>query len=370
MCLICTKLDMNVHHHVGFGREFETPYKYANRLVEAEKAGKTLMEYAKGTDRWGVIHGHSEYSLLDGGAKINNILDKAKAMGQDFVAITDHGNMFGAVKAHKYAKEIGIKHIVGCELYLTPYGTDRFHKTFAKGERAYTHLVVLAKNKQGYANLMYLSSMGYLEGGYRMPRIDREILKEKKEGLIVTTSCVGGSIPQLSLNGQLSQAEKDFLWFKEEFGEDFYVEYQHHNIDIEKKGFEFTMLMADKYNVPVIATSDSHYLNSEDILSHDMLLCIGMGEWVDNPDRKFRFDGTGYWYMSEEEVHGLFGANMKEAIYNTGKLADKIDDQVIEFGSINLPTFEVPQEEKFQTWNIGKGDLGLWQSLKQLITQN
>ena len=356
--MLCNKLGINVHTRVGFPPENLPPYQYANRVQQAEQANQTLAEFMKGKNRWGSIHGHSEYSLLDGGAKIENILDKAKSMGQDFIAITDHGNMFGAVKAHKYAKEIGIKHIVGAELYLSPYGMSRFDKTFQKGDRAYTHLVCLAKNRTGYRNLSYLSSMGYLQGGYRMPRIDREILKERREGLIVTTSCIGGSIPQLALEGKLTQAEKDFVWFMETFGDDFYVEYQNHNIDIEKQGFEFTMLMASKYNVPVICTTDSHYLNAQDVLSHDMLLCIGMGEWVDNPDRKFRFDGTGYWYMAEEEVTELF-PSMQEAMYNTGRIADKIEDEVIEFGNINLPHFELPEDSSFNEWTKQRSKL-LW----------
>lgn len=369
MCLLCNKLGMNVHMSVGFPPEYIPPYEYAHRLVEAEKAGMTLKDFMKGKPRWGSIHGHSEYSLLDGGAKIEAIMNKAKTMGQDFVAITDHGNLYGAVKANMYAKEIGIKHIVGCELYLAPYGTTRFEKSFQKGERAYTHLVTLAKNKQGYKNLSYLSSMGYLEGGYRMPRIDREILEAHKEGLIVTTSCIGGSIPQLALDGKVTQAEKDFVWFLETFGEDFYVEYQNHNIDVEKQGFEFTMFMAQKYNVPVICTTDSHYLDAQDVISHDMLLCIGMGEWVDNPDRKFRFDGTGYWYMAEEEVRTLF-PNMEEAMMNTGKIADKVEDDVITYGDINLPHFEVPATNEFADWQQRGGNYGLWQSLNQSIINN
>ena len=364
MCQLCTIMETNVHFKPGYEPETPPTYEYASRLVEAEKAGMSLKDYMKGKTRWGSIHGHSEYSLLDGGAKIEAIMDKAKAMGQDFVAITDHGNLFGAVKAHKYAQQIGIKHIVGCELYLAPIGKSLFDKDFKKGEQAYTHLVTLAMNEQGYRNLSHLSSIGYLDGAYRQPRIDRETLKQYSEGLIVTTSCVGGSIPQLSLAGKLAQAEADFNWFMEVFGDRFYVEYQNHNIDVEKQGFEFPMHLAQKNNIPVIATTDSHFLDSYDVLTHDALLCIGTGDWVDNPDRRFKFDGTGYWYMAEEEVRNLF-TGFEEAIENTGKLADRIEDQVISFGEVALPHFEIPANDGFNAYIQGNGRsaLNLWPEL-------
>ena len=364
MCQLCINLGKNVHQTWGVAPETPPNYQYAVRLVEAEKQGMTLKDYMKGKPRWGSIHGHTEYSLLDGGAKIEDILNKAKAMGQDFVATTDHGNMFGVVKAHKYAQKIGVKHIVGCELYLSPVGRSRFDQDFAKGERPYTHLVALAMNEVGYRNLSHLSSIGYLEGAYRQPRIDREVLEQYSEGLIVTTSCIGGSISQLALEGNLGGAEADFNWFMRVFGDRFYVEYQHHNIDIEKRGFEYGMILAQKYGVPVIATTDSHYLDQQDNITHDALLCIGVGDWVDNPNRRFQFEGTGYWYMAEEEVRNLF-SGFEEAIENTGKLADRIDDQVIPFGGVALPHFEIPEDQSFKkfTQTNGGGGMNLWQGL-------
>lgn len=318
-----------------------------------------LRDYMKGKDRFISIHGHSEFSLLDGAAKVKDIIKKAKAMGQDAVAITDHGNLFGAVKAAQAAKEAGIKHIVGSELYLAPINQSRFNKTYAKGERAYSHLVVLAKNRIGYQNLCILSSLGFSDGFYRNPRIDREVLVAHSEGLIVTTSCVGGSVPMSIWEGEFNRAESDFNWFMQTFGSDFYVELQDHGTEIEDKTFHYMREMAQKYKVPTIITTDSHYLDKEDAVTHDCLLCIGTGQWVDQPQRTFKFDGAGFHYMSEDEVVERF-PNEKESIFNTGRLADKIDDEVIEFGDVKLPYFDCPTDDpEFAAWRQNKG-AGKW----------
>jgi len=334
------------------------------RLLEAEAAGMSLKDYMKGKRRFVSLHNHSEFSLLDGAAKINDIMEKVKRMGQDAVAITDHGNLFGAVKAAKAAKEHGIKHIVGCELYLAPFGKTRFDRDFKKGESAYTHLVVLAKNKVGYQNLAILSSLGYDDGFYRNPRIDRDILKEHKEGLIVTTSCIGGSIPSNALNGDFYKAESDMNWFMHEFGDDFYVELQNHQFDLEDRAFDYMRHIAQEYKAQTIVTTDSHYLDAEDTVTHDCLLCIGTGQLVDMAERKFKFTGTGYHYMSEAEVVDLFPGE-QAAIYRTGELADKIEDNVIEFGNIKLPYFITPtdaEDPEFAEW-MGRRGYENWLTL-------
>lgn len=357
MCILC---EMNKRKKNGIGVEVHT--QFAARLNEAAESNMKLTEYMKGKHRWGSLHGHSEFSLLDGGAKVEDILDKAKAMGQDFVAITDHGNMFSAARAHKHARKIGIKHIVGCELYLTPVGQSRFDKDFKKGERAYHHLVVLAKNKQGYQNLCRLSSLGYVDGFYRAPRIDREILEKYSEGLIITTSCVGGSVPMNAVDGDFYKADSDFDWFARTFEGNFFVELQNHNIDIEKQAFEYVRKKAIEYKVPEIVTTDSHYLNLEDYQEHDALICIGTGQYVDDADRKFKFDGSGYHYHTEEEVHALFPSDT-EAIYNTGMVADMVEDEVIDIDSdIKMPPYEIIENEdteKFEEWQA-RGGLNKW----------
>lgn len=351
MCVLCSMAHKRSNGIPTFDQK---DYKYSNRLQLAEVAGMTLKDYMKGKPRWGNLHGHSEFSLLDGGARIEDIIDKVKAMGQDFVAITDHGSMFGAVKAHRYAQKVGIKHIIGCELYLTPVGMSRFDKDFKKGERSNHHLVVLAKNRIGYENLCRLSSLGYTEGFYRVPRIDRELLTRYKEGLIVTTSCVGGSIPMNGAEGEFYKAEKDLEYMLETFGDDFYAEIQDHGTEIEDRGFTYVREMAQKYNLQTIVTTDSHFLDEQDAQVHDALICIGTGQLVDG-ERRFQFEGTGFHYHSQEEIEDLFPHD-KEAIYNTGKIADKIDDVIIDFdGEIKIPPFDIPNDPLYDKWKQEEG---------------
>lgn len=361
MCLLCTLAGKHKEAKAQ-GIEYtpitEQTYKYTNRIEMAKAAGLSLVEFMKGKKRWGSLHGHSEFSLLDGGAKVRDIIIKAKQMGQDFVAITDHGNLFGAVKAHQIAKEVGIKHIVGSELYLTPVGKKMADKDFKKGEKPYYHLVVWAKNKTGYQNLCKLSSIGYEHGFYRAPRVDREVLAAHSEGLIVTSSCVGGSIPMNAYDGNFYAAESDMEWFMKTFGDDFYIELQNHGIEIEDRAFTYMREMAQKYKVPTVVTTDAHYLDETDVINHDALLCIGTGQKIDQKERTFKFEGRGYHYMSEEEVEVLFPYD-KDAIYRAGEIADKIDDVVIDFGDIKLPHFEIPNDEEFERWRA-KGGLNQW----------
>jgi DNA polymerase-3 subunit alpha len=352
MCLLCTlaakhkqaKAAKQEYTHIT-----ERTYQFTDRIKMAEAAGLSLVDFMKGKRRWGSLHGHSEFSLLDGGAKVRDIMIKAKQMGQDFVAITDHGNLFGAVKAHKIAKEVGIKHIVGCELYLTPIGKLMGDKDIKKGERAYNHLVVWAKNNTGYRNLCKLSSLGYSHGFYRQPRIDREALAAYREGLIVTSSCIGGSIPQCGLEGDFYGAESDMEFFMKTFGDDFYIEIQNHGFEEEDQVFDFMRTMAQKYNVPTVATTDSHYLDETDVVNHDALLCIGTGQKIDQEKRTFQFTGSGYYYMPEEDVCRLFPYDM-DAVYRAGEIADKIDDTVIDFGDTKLPHFDIPADDDFNLW--------------------
>jgi len=354
MCLLC---EIHGRGTIIHDKEEVRQYEHAVRVVEAEKAGLTLLQYMRGKKRWGSLHGHSEFSLLDGAARVKDLILKAKNMGQDFVAITDHGNMFGAVKAHKYAKEQGIKHIVGSEFYVTPRGKSRFDKTFKKGEKAFYHMVILAKNKIGYQNLCRLSSIGWEEGFYRQPRIDRDVLEQYKEGLIVTSTCIGATIPQAALKGDFYTADAEMEFMMETFGNDFYVEIQNHGIEDEKIGFGYMRELAKKYNTPTIITTDSHYLDEEDMVTHDALLCIGTGQWVDQPNRAFQFEGTGYHYMGEEEVIKVF-PNDIDSIYRSGEIADKCDDEVIPMGEVQLPYFNVPTaDEEFDRWRAEKCEL-------------
>lgn len=357
MCLLCATY--------GGGRKFDLAaslngkYQFAHRVAQAEAVGRSMVDFMRGKKRWGSLHGHCEFSLLDGGAKVEDIIIKAKAMGQDFVAITDHGNLFGAARAHEAAKKHGIKHIVGCEFYLTPVGKSRFDKDIKKGERAYHHMVALAMNNTGYRNLCRLSAIGYKDGFYRQPRIDREALAAHSEGIIVTSACVGGSIPMNAYDGNFYQAETDLEWFMKTFGDRFYVEVQDHGIEIEDVAFDYMRGIAQKYNLQTVVTSDAHYLNFEDYDAHDALLCIGTGQKVDQEKRTFKFDGQGYHYMSEEEIVQAFPHD-KDAIYRAGEIADRCDDTVIEFGNVELPSFPVPDDTDFRRW-VSMGGSDKWQ---------
>lgn len=307
-----------------------------------------LVEENRNKKRFISIHNHSEFSLLDGGARIKDIIDHAKAMGQDSIAITDHGTMHGIVRAFKYAKEVGIKLLVGCELYLTPYGKLMKDKEFKKGERSAYHLIVIAKNKEGYKNLCNLCSIAWAEGFYRRPRIDRESLAKYSEGLIVTSACMAGPISQAILAGDEQQAINEIEFFKRTFGEDFYIEIQNHKIPEERMAMEESRKLAEKMGVEMVIGTDAHYLLETDEDVHDALICIGTGQKVDG-ERRFKFNGSGYHYMSEQEVIKLFPDDI-EAIYNTGVIADKCDDEIIETGKLHLPYFNIPKDKEFEQW--------------------
>lgn len=367
MCKICDRAKRIAQMRSIDGQEDwsiiqDHQYEHTGRLAEAEAIGQSIIEYGKGKDRWGCLHGHSEGSLLDGGAKVNDIMIKAKQMGQDFVAITDHGNLYSAVRAHQSARDVGIKHIVGTEFYVTPWGLKAHEKDFAKGERAYFHLVALAMNNTGYHNLAKLSSIGYRDGYYRQPRIDRETLEAHSEGLIVTTSCVGGSIPSSIYKGDMYKAQEELEWYMKVFGDRFYIELQNHGIEVEDASFYGLRELNAQYGIKEIVTPDSHYLNIEDKIPHDALLCVGTGQKVDQEIRTFQFSGSGYHYMAEEEIHKLFPSD-KQAIYETGRLADRIDDKVINLGQVKLPEFQVEESvEEFDAW-VKEGGYNRW--LKQ-----
>ena len=303
------------------------------------------------------LHSHTEMSMLDGGARIKDIITKVHGMGQKALATTDHGNMHVSPKAHKIAHEIGIKHIVGCELYVAPWGRKAQDKKFNKGERSGYHLVCLAKDHEGYQNLCRLSSLGYTEGFYRRPRVDYDMLQEYGKGIIVTSACIGGGIPQAILEGNIELAEQQAEWFMKHFGEDFYLELQNHNIADERLVNTYLKDMAKRKGIELTVGIDAHYLNKEDAPTHDALICIGTGQKIDG-ERRYKFQGEGYYYMNEREVVELFPDDI-EAIKTTGRIADKVADQVIKFGDIALPYFDVKQNDSFEEWKK-QGAISAW----------
>ncbi|MEJ7611745.1 MAG: PHP domain-containing protein, partial [Ferruginibacter sp.] len=235
------------------------------------------------------LHVHTQFSLLDGAASIKNLYKKAISDGMPAVAISDHGNMFGAFEfvkeAYKHTNEDGslkVKPIVGCEFYIT---TDRTRKTFSKEERdPRHHQILLAKNDIGYKNLVKLTSLGYIEGMYsKYPRIDKQLIHKHHEGLIATTCCLGALVPQMILKKGEEEGENEFKWWLNIFGEDYYVELQRHGMPEQDKVNTVLLRFAKKYNVKVIASNDSHYVEQDDFNAHDILLCINTGEKQSTP---------------------------------------------------------------------------------------
>ena len=300
------------------------------------------------------LHCHTQFSLLDGASDITTMMEKAASDGQKAVALTDHGNMFGAFKFVREANKAGVKPIIGCEFYLVE---DRHKKSFlkSKGEkdRRY-HQLLLAKNETGYQNISKMCSIGFIEGLYsKFPRIDKEIIQKYSEGVIATSCCLGAEIPQLILHGKVEEAEKQLKWWVDIFGEDYYIELQRHkgleNIDgigRSQEDINQTLLQfAKKHNVKVIATNDSHYVEEEDWQPHDILLCVNTGSLLEETKR-FKFPSSDFFFKTKKEMERAF-SDVPEALENTIEIADKVDLLKLE-RDILLPAFPMPDGFKTQ----------------------
>lgn len=274
------------------------------------------------------LHNHTEYSLLDGATKAKDLVTVAKSFNMPAIAITDHANLYGVIEFYKACKEAEIKPIIGCEFYTCP---NRFEKT--KGRH---HLVLLSKNETGYKNLVRLVSKANTEGFYYKPRIDRGLLEQHREGLIVLSGCMAGEIPQLILSGKLAEAEQTAGYFRELLGDDFYLELQDHGIPEQTIINKELIQIANKSNIPLVATNDVHYLARKDAYIQEVLLCIGTKDVLSNPER-FRFDSDQFYFKSPDEMHELFGF-IPEALKNTWEIAEKCNLE-IEFDQHLLPKF-------------------------------
>lgn len=287
------------------------------------------------------LHTHSHYSLLDGLPKIGQLIKRAKELKMKALALTDHGVLYGAIEFYQKAQAAGIKPIIGVEAYLAPNGY--LNKRPRLDERPH-HLVLLAKNRTGYQNLIYLTTKAHLEGFYYKPRIDLDLLKDHHEGLIALTACLQGEIPQAIKNNQLPKAEDLITKYQDLFGkENFYLELQHHpNLEhqdrVNKKLIEFSK----KLNVPLVATNDVHYLNPEDADPQDVLLCIQTKKKQSDPDR-ISYLGENYALRSSKEMIKFF-QDVPEAVKNTEKIALECELE-IEFGKILLPHFKTPAKK-------------------------
>ena len=304
------------------------------------------------------LHVHTQYSILDGLSKIPDLIKKAKEDGMQAVAITDHGNMFGVKKFHVEATNAGIKPILGCEVYVARRGMKLKEK---KVDGSGWHLVLLAKNKRGYENLMTLVSLAWTEGYYYKPRIDKELLKKYHEGLIALTACLGGEIPNKIINEGVDKAEEALLEYKDIFGDDLYLELQKHQTgDPERDKHVYNdqkyvntelMKMAVKHGLKVVATNDSHFINAEDAGAHDRLICIGTGKDLDDPNRLHYTQQE--WFKTQQEMREIF-ADVPQALENTQEIVNKVEEYVLNHKPI-MPEFIIP--EPFEDANAYLKDL-------------
>ncbi len=283
------------------------------------------------------LHLHTEFSLLDGAARIKDVVSKAKLLDMKSIAITDHGVMYGVVDFYKHALEAGLKPIIGCEVYVSPGKlTDK-----TKSMKEYSHLVLLAKDNEGYKNLMRLSSIGFTEGFYHKPRIDYDVLEKHKSGLVCLSACLAGDIPRMILSGDQKGADELAVRLRDMFGEDFYLELQDHYLTEQKQVNAALIDMSKRLSIPLVATNDVHYTNKEDAEAQDVLLCIQTRTYVEDENR-MKFGTEEFYLKSEQEMQELF-PHVPEAIENSEKIADKCN-VTMDFSSIHLPVFEVPED--------------------------
>ena len=291
------------------------------------------------------LHVHTEFSLLDGSNKIKEYVKYVKELGMDSAAITDHGVMYGAVDFYKAAKEAGINPIIGCEVYVAPH--SRFDRELTGGEDRYYHLVLLAENNTGYANLVKIVSKGFTEGYYYRPRVDIELLEQYHEGLIALSACLAGEVPRYIQKGLVDEAKKVALRYQEIFGKDnYFLELQDHGIPAQQSVNSVLLRMSKELDIPLVATNDVHYTYAEDAQPHDVLLCLQTGKKVAVEDR-LRYEGGQYYVKSEEEMKGLFPYAW-EAVENTQRIADRCHVE-IEFGHYKVPHYDAP--EGYDSWS-------------------
>ncbi|MBQ8468307.1 MAG: DNA polymerase III subunit alpha [Clostridia bacterium] len=327
-----TKLQFEYKQHGG--KKFETNAfgKFVNCLrVKNSGLHKTKIAMHTVMDKSSFVHLHlhTEYSLLDGCARIEKVVKVAKQMGMPAIAITDHGNMYGAITFFDACRKAGIRPIIGCEMYVAE---DLWNKN---GKQKLEHLILLAKDEEGYLNLSKLNSISFRDGFYYKPRIDYKTLKEHSRGLICTSACIAGTVPQLILKDQIEDAEKQVQWFKDVFGDDFYLEIQMHRpsspdemteeyrffVEEQTKVNKYLHQFAKKFNIKMVATNDVHYIYKEDALLQDVLVCISTGRTLEETDR-FKMTGSDYYFKTRKEMEESLPDDV-EAIENTIEIACK-----------------------------------------------
>ena len=287
------------------------------------------------------LHGHSEYSLLDGGCHIGQMAGAAAEYDMPALAITDHGNLFGAISHYRNCEEAGIKPIIGCEVYVA-IGSRHDRKAARSLQHASNHLILLAKNETGWRNLTKLVSKGYTEGFYYNPRIDKELLREYGEGLVCMSACVSGEVAHLIQTVGLGAAEEAAREYMDIFGDDYYLEIQRHGIDIEAKVNDGLLKLHKKLGLPLVATNDFHFLHADDHAAHDALICIQTGKMLSDPPTQRMCYPTGLYMKSPQQMQELF-ADLPQAIENTVAVAEKCDVR-FEFGATHMPDFPIPPD--------------------------
>lgn len=286
------------------------------------------------------LHNHTDYSLLDGVLRIDDILKKAKEYKMSALAITDHGNMFGAIKFYENCLKSGIKPIIGCEVYVAP--ESRFEKKSIHGiSEASYHLILLVKNYTGYLNLMELTSIGYLQGFYYRPRVDKEVLARLKDGLICFSACLKGEIPHLIIKGEINKAYDVAREYDSLFGKgNFYLEIMNQNLNDQIKVNTELIKMSKELNIPLVATNDCHYLERKDSKAHDVLICLQTGKTI-NMEERLKFEGEEFYFKSPEEMFGIFADN-PESIHNTLDIAEKCNLE-LNFNELHIPKYNLPE---------------------------
>ncbi|MBS0207542.1 MAG: DNA polymerase III subunit alpha [Planctomycetes bacterium] len=290
------------------------------------------------------LHCHSHYSLLDGASPIDALVKKAKAEGMNALALTDHGNLYGALEFYQKAKEKGINPILGYEAYVAPGSRTSKHDPSGNQESSY-HLTLLAQNKTGFKNLIQMASKAYLEGFYRKPRIDRELLEQYNEGIICLSGCVSGELSRTLLRGggpdfDFKQIEEIIAWFQRVFGDRYFIEIQNNGLDIQRLALEASVDVARRMGLPLVATSDSHYVNQSDAEAQDIMLCINTGRFRTDTNR-MRMEGDQFYLRGPEAMYDAF-PGLEDAVARSQEIADRVDID-LELGKRHFPSFKVPE---------------------------
>jgi DNA polymerase-3 subunit alpha len=305
------------------------------------------------------LHVHTQYSLLDGAIRLNDLMEKAKEFGMPAVAMTDHGNLFGTIEFYEAAKEHDLKPIIGCEVYLT-----KDHKKKAGKERLH-HLVLLAENEEGYRNLLKLVSNSHLDGFYYKPRIDKELLRQYHKGLIALSACLHGEIPELLVQGNEEAAKKALEEYLDIFGrENFFLELQSNKIPEQELANKGLVKLAKEYDLGLVATNDCHYLKKEDAFAHDILLCIQTGKNIHDKNR-MRFSTDEFYFKSPQEMEAAF-SEVPAAIKNTMLIAERCN-LTLDMNTYHFPVFPVPKGETLESYLTKEAKKGLRLKLEKKV---